>query len=113
MTSILLAIALHGPICDDGSFPYDANGRPNFQCKIDGCGPADRVCWPDALAGCYDDAGEENGVCLLATESCEGIVPCFGMWLACYGTWVCEIPGVLGCKQGSCTENEDQADSSN
>lgn len=106
MTVFLLSIALLGPVCDDGAPPYLSNGRPNFHCKIDGCGPSDPVCWPENLDGCYDETGNDTGTCSLASETCEGIIPCFGMWLSCYGEFDCVNPATLGCKEGTCTENE-------
>jgi hypothetical protein len=92
------------PVCDDGSSPYDKNGRPNIRCEIDGCSVIDRMCWSERLNYCYDDNGSDNGFCGLYEMECHNGLSCSGMWLACVGQWACEDPHWWGCGEGSCTE---------
>lgn len=114
-TSVLLFSTLFAPFlearpavepvyrCDDGSAPKNRYGRPNWLCRIDGCGPQAELCWADRLDHCFDSAGNDLGVCVYTVIPCGSVFSCFELWFACGGTWECERPGTVGCKQGKCT----------
>lgn len=89
-------------LCDDGSPPLNETGEPNWRCRIEGCAPNSRVCWPDRTARCRDAAGRDLG-CYLVTETCHSRFQCFELWFRCVGTYKCTEPGTVGCHEGSCT----------
>lgn len=95
------------PTCDDGSSPYDENGRPNVDCEIDGCTVIEPLCWSERLDDCYDVSGSDNGACVLRDKECDTAVGCFGLYLSCVGEWSCEDSHWWGCGEGTCTEATD------
>jgi hypothetical protein len=104
------AISDEVQVCDDGSSPYDENGRPNVDCEIEGCTVIEPVCWSYRIDRCYDESGSENGVCTLSQADCHNALTCHGLYLACVGEWACEDPHWWGCGEGSCTEAEPSGD---
>ncbi len=85
--------------CDDGSRPFHLDGRPNWGCRIDGCGPLELICWPERVEFCFDEFGEDTGECdwdaaTKAAKSCNGWYSCLKLWAGCDGTWGCAQAGV-------------------
>lgn len=93
-------------VCDDGSSPWDSNGRPNWACTRDGHSPHDDLCWNERLDHCYGDDGKDLGVCVFAQEECNSRLACFDLWLYCAGEYKCLESSVIGCTKGTCTTDE-------
>lgn len=90
--------------CDDGSPLYTPEGRPNWDCWLAGCTPHDDICWSDRLDHCFDEAGNDRGVCVYSTSRCDGVFSCYKLWFSCVGEYKCLESGpIVGCKKGTCT----------
>lgn len=91
--------------CDDGSSPRDLDGSPNWDCELRGCSPLAPVCWSDRLDFCFDDLGDDMGVCAWAEpQHCDSRLTCFDLWTSCDGKYEChEDDSWIGCTNGTCT----------
>lgn len=96
---------LQAPLrCDDGSNLYESDGAPNWDCELRGCSPHEWVCWSERLDHCYDDSGDDNGVCIAKKVTpCNSRWECFKAWANCKGEYQCESTSWPGCTKGSCT----------
>lgn len=90
--------------CDDGSSVYHVDGSPNWDCELRNCSPHEFVCWSERLDHCYDDSGDDNGVCgARKVTSCKSRWGCFKLWANCNGEYTCTQNAWPGCAEGSCT----------
>lgn len=91
-------------LCDDGSAPWDPAGAPNWDCEIDACSPHELICWDERLDFCFDDSGNDAGICLWrAQQSCSSVWQCFKLWANCDGRYECQVTGSpFGCAEGTC-----------
>lgn len=93
------------PRCDDGSDIFRPDGTPNWECELQGCGPDELTCWSERLDHCYDDSGDDNGLCKeRKVTTCNSRWSCFKLWANCRGgEYGCSKSAWPGCGQGSCT----------
>lgn len=96
-------------VCDDGGEPFTDKGYYRESCTHNGCGMNDEVCYfGDYFERCLDAYGRPTGRCSMATLTCGGVISCFSLWLDCGGqsggTYACNDPAIVGCKDGSCVE---------
>ena len=85
--------------CDDGSSLFRPDGTPNWRCRLDGCPPLAPVCWPERLDFCFDEHGDDTGMCDYEVRICKTKFSCFLEWAGCEGEWTYDwTTGV-----GSCT----------
>lgn len=100
---------LRAPLrCDDGHAIFEPDGSPNWDCELQGCSPHEALCWSDRLDHCYDENGDENGMCGgKKVTPCNSRWECFKSWANCTGEHTCDdTSGWLGCPKGACTTNE-------
>jgi len=91
-------------VCDDGSSPRRADGSPNWDCEIHGCSPHEPICWSDRLDFCFDESGDDLGICTYRPrKKCGSRWSCFDLWLYCDGVYQCHDDSWVGCTNGSCT----------
>lgn len=84
--------------CDDGAPAWKRDGRPNYQCRLDGCAPSDAICRPESV--CEEEEGGEE---CPAPVSCNSTLGCFADWLTCTKKWICSKPTWYGaCERGQC-----------
>ena len=104
--TIELPSRLRAPVrCDDGSNLKSPDGSPNWACEIHDCSPHEAVCWSDRLDFCYDEEGDDAGVCAWGEpQTCNSRWSCFDTWSGCNGQWEChESVSWVGCTDGTCT----------
>lgn len=91
--------------CDDGSGLYQPDGSPNWECELLACSPHELTCWSERLDHCYDEAGDDNGVCSARkVTTCNSRWSCFKLWANCRGgEYGCNKPAWPGCGEGACT----------
>lgn len=88
--------------CDDGSSPRRPDGSPNWNCEIRGCGPHESTCWSDRIDFCFNESGDDAGICLWEEpQTCKSILSCIDLWSGCNGEWSCSSP--IPCNDGVCT----------
>jgi hypothetical protein len=90
--------------CDDGSSPWTATGEPNWDCEIDACSPHESTCWDERLDFCFDDSGDDAGICRWERQqTCDSVWKCFKLWANCNGRYTCKVSGSwVGCTEGTC-----------
>lgn len=72
--------------CDDGTSIYHADGTPNWDCELDGCGMLEPVCWSARIDFCFDEDGNETGECVWRTrQKCTTKWSCIKLWAGCDG----------------------------
>lgn len=91
--------------CDDGSSFRHADGSPNWDCELHGCSPHASICWSERLDFCYDESGDDAGVCAWGeVQTCNSRWTCFDLWTGCNGKYEChEEDSWIGCTDGTCT----------
>lgn len=98
--------------CDDGSSPFQSDGSPNWDCEIHECSPHEDLCWSERLDHCYDDNGDDNGVCGgEEVTTCKSKWSCFKLWVGCNGPYQCNSGVWYGCDDGQCTERNRKSES--
>lgn len=100
------SVRIRAPLrCDDGSDLYRPDGTPNWDCELSSCSPHELTCWSERLDHCYDDSGDDNGVCSARkVTTCDSRWSCFKLWANCRGgEYGCTQTAWPGCSSGTCT----------
>lgn len=99
-------VAPDAELCDDGSAAWSDDDLPNWSCERHGCSADEGLCWDYRIDHCFTETGEDSGICLLDVEECTNRFQCFDLWLYCPGEYHCDDPGIVGCRHGTCTTDE-------